>query len=139
MKHTKETNITMRLHREHGVQMYYLNNTQGAEDDLDAEGNAQIFAEALNVTNETGLTPRQLHEAWKDLSDAAIIDSLKDAELEKLKQERDQLKEALEAIQARINGEWDNPALVKLGPLFPDAISDIERIVEQAIAKTQTP
>lgn len=38
--------------------------------------------------------------------------------------------EAMIAIQARINGDWDNPALVKLGELFPERARDVARILE---------
>lgn len=41
--------------------------------------------------------------------------------------------QAIEAIQARISGEWDNPELLKLGALFTDTLEDIKRIV----AKTE--
>ncbi len=41
--------------------------------------------------------------------------------------------EALEAIQARINGEYDNPLLQKLGPLMVHTNDDILRIIEQTI------
>jgi hypothetical protein len=37
--------------------------------------------------------------------------------------------EKLQAIEARMNGEWDDPALVKLGPLSPSMSNDIERII----------
>lgn len=36
---------------------------------------------------------------------------------------------ALRAIKARISGEWDAPELVALGPLLPDRIEDILRIL----------
>lgn len=42
---------------------------------------------------------------------------------------------AIRAIQARIKGEYDNPDLVKFGPLMTDRITDIVDIVEAAIAK----
>ena len=37
---------------------------------------------------------------------------------------------ALEAIRARIKGEWDNPALVEFGALLPDANADTLDIIE---------
>lgn len=43
------------------------------------------------------------------------------------------LLEALGAIAARINGEWDDPALVAFGPLSIDAQSDCLRIARAAI------
>lgn len=39
-------------------------------------------------------------------------------------------KQAIEAIQARINGEYDNEQLMKLGPLMLDTLEDIERIIQ---------
>jgi len=33
--------------------------------------------------------------------------------------------EALQAIAARINGVWDDPALLKLGPISTDTQADI--------------
>jgi len=44
------------------------------------------------------------------------------------------LLEALEAIRARIDGEWDNPALVKFGGLR-DTKEDIHALATEAIAK----
>jgi hypothetical protein len=39
-------------------------------------------------------------------------------------------EEALEAIKARIDGEWDNPYLMKLGPLHTRAEDDIARCID---------
>lgn len=38
--------------------------------------------------------------------------------------------EAIEAITARIAGEWDNQQLIKLGSLLPDPLEDIARIIQ---------
>jgi hypothetical protein len=38
--------------------------------------------------------------------------------------------EALEAIRARLNGEYDHPALMKLGPLSTSILEDCYRILE---------
>jgi len=46
-----------------------------------------------------------------------------------------ELLEALRAIKARINGEWDHPALTKQGPLNSITPQDILEIAEKAIAK----
>lgn len=40
-------------------------------------------------------------------------------------------EQALEAINARINGEWDNEQLIKLGPLMPEVIEDIKEIIKK--------
>lgn len=47
-----------------------------------------------------------------------------------LEQERDALQQKLDAIRARIDGEWDHPALVAIGPLLPDANADILHIID---------
>lgn len=39
---------------------------------------------------------------------------------------------ALCAIRARIQGEWDNPALMSFGPLSANAEEDILLIIEEA-------
>ena len=44
---------------------------------------------------------------------------------------------ALEAIKARINGEWDHPALVAIGALHTNPETDCLRIAEAAIAKAK--
>lgn len=36
----------------------------------------------------------------------------------------------LNAIKARINGEWDHPDLLELGPLLPNTAQDLLRILE---------
>ncbi len=40
---------------------------------------------------------------------------------------------ALEAIKARINGEWDNKVLMTFGPLFINTLDDILMIIEQTL------
>jgi hypothetical protein len=47
------------------------------------------------------------------------------------------LLSALEAIEARINGVYDCPALVAIGPLHHDTQWDCLRIAEEAIAKAK--
>jgi hypothetical protein len=54
--------------------------------------------------------------------------------------ERDRLKEvtaglveSLEAIEARIKGVWDHPALMKFGPMFSDGTEDVARISRFAL------
>lgn len=39
-------------------------------------------------------------------------------------------KQAIEAINARINGEWDNEQLIKLGTLNTDTLKDIKYILQ---------
>lgn len=45
------------------------------------------------------------------------------------------LLEALIAIRARIQGEWDNPHLVAFGPLSADVRTDCNEIAARAIAQ----
>ncbi len=44
-------------------------------------------------------------------------------------------KLALEAIQARINGEWDHPALVSFGPLMTNSWADVAEIIRTTLAE----
>ena len=46
-----------------------------------------------------------------------------------------ELLEALQAIQARINGNFDNPKLFAFGPLSTSAADDCLEIAHAAIAK----
>lgn len=46
----------------------------------------------------------------------------------------DVLQQALQAIRARINGEFDHPALVAIGPLHPSTNTDVLRIIDQALS-----
>lgn len=46
-----------------------------------------------------------------------------------------ELLEALQAIDARINGEWGNPALVKCGPLLTNGWDDVGHFCRAIIAK----
>jgi len=46
-------------------------------------------------------------------------------------------EEALEAIVARYNGEWDNPSLMKFGPLSTDTADDMFHIAKDALSPLQ--
>ena len=48
---------------------------------------------------------------------------------------RNSSKRALDAIVARIQGEWDHPALKAFGPLSTDTTADILEIAMQAIGR----
>jgi hypothetical protein len=39
-------------------------------------------------------------------------------------------REKLEAIQARLYGAWDDPVLVKVGPLTGNMIEDVQWILD---------
>jgi hypothetical protein len=41
--------------------------------------------------------------------------------------------QALAAIRARLSGNYDDPNLLKLGPLTPSILNDIDRILEQTV------
>lgn len=53
--------------------------------------------------------------------------------------ERDRLREALEAIRSRIQGEWDNPSLAKFGPLATPMVDDLLAMANAALANTTPP
>jgi len=48
-----------------------------------------------------------------------------------------ELLATLEAVRARINGEFDHPELVKMGPLMADSDDDILAWCAAAIAKAK--
>jgi len=48
--------------------------------------------------------------------------------VEQLEEENTRLALAIQAIIARIDGEWDNAALVAFGPLSTDTTEDCKRI-----------
>lgn len=52
-------------------------------------------------------------------------------ELSKVKQNYQSMETALEAIQARIRGEWGNPALISFGELSTNTNEDILLIVKK--------
>lgn len=43
----------------------------------------------------------------------------------------------LKAIQARISGVWDDPALEAFGPLSSDTVKDVLTIAEQALREAK--
>lgn len=64
---TKEKDITIMWMR--GLAnciCYYIESTHGGEPETEADANATIFQQAINITNETGLTPRQLKDQNED-------------------------------------------------------------------------
>jgi hypothetical protein len=52
---------------------------------------------------------------------------------EKVTEELMTYKEALQAIVARYNGDWDNLSLIKVGPLSTDTEEDMVRIARDAL------
>lgn len=54
-----------------GIEIFSIAN--GKATDEQQEANAELIAEAFNVTNESGLTPRQLLEQRNELLDALKI------------------------------------------------------------------
>ena len=51
-------------------------------------------------------------------------------------QETAMLRSALNAILARINGDWDNPDLMKWGALDTGTVNDIRRIARETLTRT---
>lgn len=43
------------------------------------------------------------------------------------------MEEALHAIIARIDGEFDNEHLVSFGPLWPDTLADVKRLARAGL------
>lgn len=64
----------------------------------------------------------------------AILERHAIAELEA---QRAELLAALKAIKARIDGDYDNPALVAFGPLHTDISLDCALLADAAIAKAE--
>jgi hypothetical protein len=56
-------------------------------------------------------------------------------ELKTLKDNYQAMETALKAINARISGEWDNPALASLGELDTNTEVDIKRITKETLQK----
>lgn len=46
----------------------------------------------------------------------------------------DELAAALQAIRARVNGVWDDPALTAWGALSPNSVQDVLEISKAALA-----
>ena len=44
------------------------------------------------------------------------------------------IRQLLEAIRARIHGEWDNPNLKAWGPVSTDTQTDVDQMAREAIA-----
>lgn len=59
-------------------------------------------------------------------------------ELKTLKENYRAMETALEAINARINGEWDNPALESFGELDTNTEVDIKRITTETLQKIKS-
>lgn len=55
------------------------------------------------------------------------------AERDRLREVNAGLIEAMQAIEARIDGVWDRPALLKYGPMFSDGTEDVARISRAAL------
>lgn len=99
-------------------------------------------------------TARRTTESEADLllrTDDATLHFRKDSEFGKLAhalvdrynerndllQENTNLKEVLQAIKARLDGEWDHPALLKMG-LLSDCDSDILKWAERTLNQINT-
>ena len=76
---------------------------------------------------------KYLNEAPDNLSIWA--DALR-RECHRLQARNTELATALTAIVARIDGDFDNPALWGHGPLFTDSLVDIKEIVNKALQES---
>ena len=85
--------------------------------------------------NEWGFNREECNRRcpWMEAAKDAYRELLQDP----LREINADLLAALEATQARINGEWDSPALVAYGPLGSDAERDILCMIGPAIAKAK--
>ena len=86
------------------------------------------------VNGCAGLTEDEIKEAihwYRTRKQAGMTSTLKRDEAYR------QVVEALTAIVARINGEFDNPALDKYGLLELDSLEGVKRIAQQALAAAQ--
>jgi len=45
--------------------------------------------------------------------------------------------EVLEAIKARIDGEWDNPFLLRFGGLSINSLDDVAKMVSESLKETE--
>lgn len=90
---------------------------------VDADDYKTWYEDAIARSNEAGFT---------GMSAAQVID-YQDNEIMQLQSSNTRLVEALVAVKARLNGEYDHPALVKQGPLgrFSD---DVERIIDSVLS-----
>lgn len=88
------------------------------------------ITEGWRIETATGSTVRKI----ADIGPASPAEAYANALLISLAPE---LLETLKAIKARIDGEWDNPALMRFGPLNTNSDTDILAMVEEAIAKVE--
>jgi hypothetical protein len=58
-------------------------------------------------------------------------------EVLRLREEKAELLDALKTIEARANGDWDNPLLIKHGFLSSEFDNDVLSIVKEAIQKVE--
>ncbi len=112
---------------------------QNAEERVDFNG---LFNRLQYIDESTGVQLEDCVEFNDDIP-AAMVDVVGDDEHLMTRFVRDyadrsdavELLGALKAIKARLNGEWDAPALTAIGPLHTDESLDILGIVENAIAE----
>lgn len=65
--HTNEKNISVWTMRgSSNTTMYYLHNTMGAEPDEEAQANASIFTNAINIANNTGHLPQEILTLYQE-------------------------------------------------------------------------
>ena len=98
-----------------------------AEPEEASEGRGIVICSAAGDAIVATITPEDDHQADAvDWANAGLIVQAVNSHAD--------LVAALKAIVARINGVWDDPDLVALGPLSTES-ADIEQIAKLAIAK----
>jgi hypothetical protein len=80
--------------------------------------------EAFAKGKETLLKQLTTAEEWIEMGEAMLID---------YQTSSSNAMAALRSVRARINGEWDEAGLIKLGALMPDTNYDILRLVEKGL------
>lgn len=77
-------------------------------------------------TDALDLNPYGVKDAVVEMANAL-------AERDDLRAENQRLREALEAINARVSGEFDNPALIAMGNISTDPSCDVRWIARAAL------
>ena len=106
------------------------------------DSGTDLIADVLHWANSQGLNTLSIHATAMDhfLTEVETVAELKPLDAEAEEADRDltdsegeTAQATLQAIQARINGEWDNPALLAFGPLSEDSNADVLAMVQKAL------
>lgn len=88
------------------------------------EGNTELFDICDFIADETGNVKANAEFICEAVNN-----------YDKLKEDNALLLDALKTIEARANGDWDNPLLIKHGFLSSEFDNDVLSIVKEAIQK----